>query len=67
MQCGHKLYSGHFYETVQCVAVWHTDNPKNHLDFYQNRGLSFHSFGFITKHDNLQTMVINNKLGKFCG
>ena len=47
MQCGYKLYIGYLYETVQCVAVWHTDHvddPKNHLDFYQNIGLFFSFF-----------------------
>ena len=68
MQCGWKMCSasGHFYDSVQSVAVWCTDDRKNHLDFYQNRGLFFHSFGIITKVDNLQ-IVTNNKLGKFYG
>ena len=49
-------------------SLWQFDvlMTENHPDFYQNRGLFFHSFGIITKVDNLQ-MVTNNKLGKFYG
>ena len=52
-----------FYESVQSVAVWCTDDRENHPDFYQNRGLFF---SFFSKVDNLQ-MVTNNKLGKLYG
>ena len=65
-QCsvGTKLYSVHFYDSVQSVAVWYNNDLKTLQDLNQNRGLFFHSFGFITKLNNLQ-MVTNNKLGKF--
>ena len=55
-----------FMTRVQSVAVWCTDDRKNHPDFYRNRGLFFHYFGIITKVDNL-LMVTNNNLGKFYG
>ena len=55
------IYSDHFYDSVESVAVWqlwcNNDDRRIIQIFLKIEDYFLHSFGFITKQDNFQMVI----------